>query len=171
MEWIFQGIKTAHCRGGGVFAVGDGEALPYKSEAFDYITSIGSLEHYENPSQGAQEIARLLAPGGRALILLPNTFGIMHNVWTALRNGRPVIDKQPIQRYGTIKEWEELLKRGGLQIERVFKYEREFPTSWADFRWYLSHRKSLLRLLLTPIVPTNWAFCFVFVCLRQNFPR
>jgi len=158
-------LASSGCRGS--FTVGDGEALPYKNGAFDYITSIGSLEHYLDPLKGVQEITRLLAPEGQALILLPNTFGIMHNVWTALRTGRPAMDKQPIQRYATVREWEDLLNQGGLRVIRTFKYEREFPTSWKDARWYLGHRKNLVRLLLTPFIPLNWASCFVFKCVRD----
>ncbi len=159
-------LASSGCRGS--FTVGDGEALPYKSGTFDYITSIGSLEHYLDPLKGIEEIVRLLAPKGQALILLPNTFGVMHNVWTALRTGRPAMDKQPIQRYATVREWEELLIQGGLRVTRTFKYEREFPTSWKDAWWYLGHRKNLVRLLLTPVIPLNWACCFVYKCLKDD---
>jgi SAM-dependent methyltransferase len=166
VDFSEQAIRIARGRGGEDYTVGNGEALPYKTGTFDYLTSIGSLEHYEDPLLGAREMARILAPGGTALILLPNTFGILHNVWTALRKGLPAIDQQPIQRYGTVKEWEELLREGGLGIHKVYKYEREFPLNWADARWYLHHPKNLIRLLLTPLVPLNWACCFVFICGR-----
>ena len=59
--------------------VSDGERLPYADASFDYVTSIGSLEHYLHPPQGVKEIARVLAPDGLALVLLPNTFGLLDN--------------------------------------------------------------------------------------------
>ncbi len=168
VDFSERAARLASSGGKGSFTVGDGEALPYKNGCFDYVTSIGSLEHYRDPLKGIEEITRLLAPEGQALILLPNTFGIMHNVWTALRTGRPGMDKQPIQRYATVREWEDLLNQGGLRVVRIFKYEREFPTSWKDGRWYLGHRKNLVRLLLTPFIPLNWACCFVFKCLKND---
>jgi len=160
-------LRQARQRGGGNFAVADGQALSFADGQFDYVTSIGSLEHYEDMVQGAREIARMLVPNGLALILLPNTFSILHNVWTALRTGRTEQDDQPVQRYAARYEWQDLLAKGGLRVERTVKYEHEWPVTWADRLWYLRHPKSLIRLLLTPVIPLNWASCFVYLCRRQ----
>ncbi len=35
----------------------NGEDLPYKDNVFDYVTNLGSLEHYLNPEKGLREIA------------------------------------------------------------------------------------------------------------------
>ena len=148
--------------------VADGERLPYADASFDYVTSIGSLEHYLHPPRGAREMARVLAPDGMALVLLPNTFSLLGNVWTAFRTGWPVDDGQPIQRYATRRQWQTLLEEGGLAVERTVKYEREWPASLADLRWYLSRPKALIRLLLTPFVPLNLASCFVYLCRRAK---
>ena len=166
VDFSLTAIHQAREKQRGHFMVGDGEALPYRSGIFDYITSIGSLEHYGDPRQGAREIARLLQPKGMALVLLPNTFGILNNVWTALRTGRPGIDNQPIQRYATAKEWEDLLQDAGLQVDKIFKYERECPTSAKDLGWYFRNPKNLVRLIVTPLVPVNWAGSFVFLCRK-----
>ncbi len=147
-------------------AVADGERLPFPDESFDYVTSIGSLEHYQHPACGAQELARVLKRGGRACVLLPNTFGILGNVWTALRTGRTFDDGQPIQRYAARLEWQELLEMGGLNVIRTVKYEAARPRTWADMRWYLGHPKGLIRVLLTPFIPLNWANYFVYLCSR-----
>ncbi|NOZ05659.1 MAG: class I SAM-dependent methyltransferase [Chloroflexi bacterium] len=160
-------LHVAKERGGGHFVVADGEALPFADSQFDYVTSIGSLEHYADMAQGAREIARVLAPDGLAFILLPNSFSILHNVWTALRTGRTEQDDQPIQRYAARYEWQDLLEQNGLRTERTVKYEREWPVTWADRWWYLGHPKPLIRLLLTPLVPLNWASCFVYLCRQR----
>jgi ubiquinone/menaquinone biosynthesis C-methylase UbiE len=39
-----------------VWSVGDGESLPVQDESFEYITHVGSLEHYLHPELGAKEI-------------------------------------------------------------------------------------------------------------------
>ncbi len=54
--------------------VGSGEQLPYPDESFDYVTCIGSLEHFENPNAGAAEIRRVLRARGRGVIFVPNLF-------------------------------------------------------------------------------------------------
>jgi hypothetical protein len=95
--------------------------------------------------------------------LLPNTFGLLGNVWTALRTGRTFDGGQPIQRYAAHREWQDLLEAGGLTITRTVKYERVWPRSLADVRWYLKHPKDLIRLLLSPFVPLNWANYFVYL--------
>jgi SAM-dependent methyltransferase len=153
VDFSASAVRLASHQGGAHFVVADGERLPYADCSFDSVTSIGSLEHYEDPAQGLREIARLLTPRGRALVLLPNTFGILHNVWTSLRSGRTGQDDQPIQRYAARHEWQDMLEAAGLFVTRVVKYERELPTSWVDAAWYLRHPKELIRLLLTPLVP------------------
>jgi hypothetical protein len=50
---------------------------------------------------------------------------------------------------------------------RTVKYQREWPTRWADVGYYLRRPKALVRLLLTPLVPLNLASCFVYLCGRD----
>ena len=58
--------------------VGLGEELPWDDNSFDYVTCLGSLEHFLDPAKGVKEMARVLKPDGRALILVPNSFFIGH---------------------------------------------------------------------------------------------
>lgn len=159
-------VRTASGEGSAGFAIGNGENLPYPTGYFDYVTSIGSLEHYLDPFYGASELARVMAPGGRACILLPNLYGILGTVYNALKYGRTVGDNQPLQRYAAMKDWQDLLEQGGFIVEQVIKYERERPRSLRDLSWYLRHPKSLVRLILTPFIPLNWASCFVYLCSK-----
>lgn len=144
--------------------VADGERLPYPDDAFDYVTCIGSLEHYQDPVSGIREMARVLAPSGKACVLLPNTFSLLGNVLYAWHVGRTPDDGQPIQRYAARYEWQDLLEANGLTVIRTVKYEREPPASLTDAVWYLQHPKALAHLLLTPLLPLNLANSFVFLC-------
>jgi|WetSurMetagenome_2_1015567.scaffolds.fasta_scaffold10238_4 SAM-dependent methyltransferase len=148
----------------GRIAVSNGESLPFLDASFDFVTNIGSLEHFVDPAQGVREMARVLRPGGQAFILVPNTFSLLANVWTAFRTGRTSADTQPIQRYGARTDWIRLLEMNGLEVRRTLKYERPFPRSWKDVWYFLQRPKELLRLLATPFVPLNLAWCFLFVC-------
>ena len=147
-------------------ALADGEQLPYPAASFDYLTNIGSLEHYENPDAGAREMARVLAPDGRACILLPNTFSLS-NVLHALHNGRTNDDGQPIQRYATQFEWRDLLEENGLAVLRTVKYERVWPRNGRELLWYLRRPKNIGWLFLTPFLPLNLANSFVYLCGRD----
>lgn len=51
---------------------GAGEHLPYPANSFDLLLSHEVLEHVQNDMQSASEIIRVLKPGGRAVIFVPN---------------------------------------------------------------------------------------------------
>lgn len=155
----------------GYFVVADGERLPYPDNCFDYVTSIGSLEHYLHPEKGVREIARVLKPEGRCCILLPNTFSLLGNIWVAFRTGKTFDDGQPIQRYAARFEWQDLLETNGLKVIKTLKYERAWPRSLEDLKWYLSHPKDIARLFLGPFVPLNLANYFVFICKPSRSKR
>lgn len=53
-------------------AAADVRAIPFGDDTFDAIYSMGTIEHFAETEQAVQEIARVLAPGGRAIIGVPN---------------------------------------------------------------------------------------------------
>ena len=48
------------------------ENLPYRSNSFDAVITQDVLEHVVDDRRSAQEIVRVLKPGGRAFVLVPN---------------------------------------------------------------------------------------------------
>lgn len=162
-------LRTAYKEAPTVYwVIADGERIPYPDAYFDCVTSIGSLEHYARPEAGVREIARVLKPDGQACILLPNTFGLLGNIWTALRTGRTFDDGQPIQRYAARLEWQDLLEAGGLKVVRTLKYEQVWPRNLTDAFWYLRHFKAIIRLFMGYLVPLNLANYFVYICKKAT---
>lgn len=56
--------------------VGDGLALPFRDESLDYVYAIGVLHHMPNreaQEAACREVARVLKPGGRFLVVETNT--------------------------------------------------------------------------------------------------
>jgi SAM-dependent methyltransferase len=53
---------------GPAFVLGDVAALPFDDASFDLVVSTLSMHHWSRPAAGLAEIARVLRPGGRALI-------------------------------------------------------------------------------------------------------
>jgi SAM-dependent methyltransferase len=53
-------------------AAGDVRALPFADDSFDAIYSMGTIEHFDETEQAVREMARVLKPGGRAIIGVPN---------------------------------------------------------------------------------------------------
>jgi ubiquinone/menaquinone biosynthesis C-methylase UbiE len=145
----------------------DAQQLPFADGSFDFVTNIGSLEHYFRPDLAVRETARVLVPqGGRALFLLPNTFGLLGNVLHVWRTGDVHDDGQPLQRYGTNSQWRKLLELNGLQIVETVRYERVWPRTRGDLLWYARRPHKLGRVLLAPLIPTNLSSFLIYLCQR-----
>ena len=55
-------------------AVGDVRELPFADASFDAIYSMGTIEHFDETERAVDEMARVLKPGGRAIIGVPNRY-------------------------------------------------------------------------------------------------
>ena len=53
----------------GHFTVGNAEALPYASESFDCVCSMGVLHHTPDTATAVREVHRVLKPGGRLIVM------------------------------------------------------------------------------------------------------
>jgi len=54
------------------FGVGDIEHIPFPDNTFDVVVSLGVMEYLESDEQALREVWRVLKPGGRAVIAIPN---------------------------------------------------------------------------------------------------
>lgn len=75
------GVETARwlCSGLGINAdirCEDALKTTFQDGTFDLVFSCGLIEHFEDPSEMIEAHGRLLAPGGTALIAIPNYSGI-----------------------------------------------------------------------------------------------
>lgn len=53
-------------------AVSDVRKIPFRDGSFDAIYSMGTIEHFDETEEAVGEIFRVLRPGGRAIIGVPN---------------------------------------------------------------------------------------------------
>jgi SAM-dependent methyltransferase len=66
------------------------EELPLPDSAVDRILLVHLLEHSENPRETLKEVWRVLAPGGRVVIVVPNRRGVWARFeHTPFGTGRP----------------------------------------------------------------------------------
>jgi len=70
-------VRKAHTRGRSLdhsisVTVGDILTLPFGSGSFDCVYSMGTIEHLPDPAVAVAEAARVLRPGGLAIIGVPN---------------------------------------------------------------------------------------------------
>jgi SAM-dependent methyltransferase len=162
-------IQTARRRSGAYhLAIANGEQLPFADQSFDYVTNLGSLEHFASPEQGLAEMRRVLKPGGLAVLVLPNSYYLLDILWHVWLHGYPVSHHQAIERFATFGEWRDLIQSHGLRVRRGYKYNLAFPRSLADWRWYARHPRKLAYVLTSPFTPFNLSYSFLFICSRYR---
>ncbi len=147
---------------------GNGEHLPWADDVFDYVLCLGSLEHFINPGAGAREIARVLKPGGKAAIMLPNSHHIQA-VYNVYKTGSILPELQDYERFATRVEWQSFLEENGLKTLSTHKYNVGFARVFKEGRggfWYAFN--ILFRLFGDRWIPLNLSFALTFVCEKQG---
>ena len=100
----------------------DAGPLPFADAAFDVVVSDSQLEHRFDPEHALDEMVRVLRPGGRLILLLPNT-AHWRVRWWLLRGRFPYIANTPTDwlhlRFFTLPDTRILLARRGIAVEQV----------------------------------------------------
>jgi SAM-dependent methyltransferase len=143
---------------------GDAMKLPYPAASFDLVTCLGALEHYPDSAQGLREIQRVLKPGGRAFVYVPNQFflGYIYLVW---RTGETPHEagQNDYERFETRQGWEDLIKAAGLQVDAVSKHNDMYAAQRLP-GWI----RALYQALVRPWVPLNLSYCFGFTVSKPR---
>ncbi len=147
--------------------VGNGEHLPFQDNTFDNVSILGSLEHFLDPARGLLEVRRVLRWGGRAVILVPNSYYLPDIVWRVWRTGHGPHHKQIVERFATVQEWRAFIESGGLVVRCIKRYNFQWPRSRGDWAWYRANPRRLLGLLAAPFIPFNLSHSFVYLCEKD----
>jgi len=144
----------------------DGQNIPYTDKFFDYITCLGSLEHYLDPELGIRELVRVAKDEAKFCIILPNSFAIDFILEVAKTGRKSAEDFQIIERTMTKKEWADLLRKNGLKIKKTAG-SNLWPELFKEGTLKIkSIPKYLKRLLIKHLCPLNLSREFVFICER-----
>lgn len=154
VEIVDEALRPARDRVPGArLARAQGEALPFRRRSFDRVACLGSLEHFADPARGASEIARVLAPGGTAVVVVPNRrfagWLVTGHAGTEQREIAELLLDEP--------GWRRLLEAGGLVVERVAKepwHTKPYRSRWVRAALRLANR----------LLPRRWTYQFAFVC-------
>jgi SAM-dependent methyltransferase len=135
-------------RQGKVTVVGDGQALPFAAESFDLVLISQVFEFFENPSLAAEQIFRVLRPGGvliASLVAFAPLF-TPEERWRFVPNGIRTI----LRPFHTIEVIPEVHDFGGffrttnVGLGTIFR----FRGSRSLYRWTLCPLLNLLGLAL-----------------------
>lgn len=115
-----------------------GDHLPFLQDTFDLIVSPDYLEHLEKDQLCLEEIARVLKPGGQAIIITPHTgpgnflyrlrrwLGLRPEIYGHKRDGYHWLElRRKLQRVGLIPERQVIMSRlftEGLELLLNFIY-------------------------------------------------
>ena len=147
---------------------GNGEFLPWQDETFEYVTCLGSLEHFVSPANGVREISRVLKSSGRAALMLPNSHNIMA-IYNVYKTGGILPELQDYERFGTRLEWQTLIEENGLKVLSVQKYNVGFSRLFKKGResfWYIYN--IIFRLFGGKWIPLNLSFALIYICEKKQ---
>jgi methionine biosynthesis protein MetW len=148
----------------------EAEAVPFPDGAFDVVVSNSMIEHRFFPERSLDECARVLRPGGRLILCLPN---IAHWKcrWWILRGRFPYVKNSPTDflhlRFFTVGDARRMLEARGLRVVEVdgsaSLWARDFYAPL--FRWPPVRR---LYTLAAHRFPSLFARDFVMVGCKGN---
>jgi SAM-dependent methyltransferase len=137
LDYADSGLRVGKAANGGLRLLrGDFRSLPFASEVFDYVVSLGAVEHdIRGPEAALRDFHRVLAPGGRLMCSVPclNIERRLLLPWTILRDWlkrRPTLRRlkgktDPFEFYQymfTPAEYVRVLSGCGFVVEDVRTY-------------------------------------------------
>ncbi|MFC1649887.1 class I SAM-dependent methyltransferase [Patescibacteria group bacterium] len=97
------------------FEVGDAHKLRFRNSTFDIVTCLESLEHVKEPNVALKEMCRVLKPGGKIYILVPQETLLFKSIWFVWERTRGKIWKNThIQSFNS-KGISKLLKKAAFK--------------------------------------------------------
>jgi len=146
----------------------DGQKIPFQDNYFDYVTCLGSIEHYLDPDSGLKELSRVAKKDARFCIVLPNSISIDLFLEVLKTGKKPADDFQIIERSATKDEWVNLLEKNGISVELAFG-SNLWPELFQEGSLKIkSVSKYIKRLPIKHFCPVNLAREFVLVCKKPN---
>jgi len=172
IELSSSGAKLAKSFAPGAYViVGNGERLPFADVSFDYLTCLGSLEHFLNFEAGVKEMVRVCKAGARICILVPNSFYLFDIIKVLKTGRRRHVTFQPQEKLASFGEWQDLLQTHGLKILAVHRDKEPLNTSFHNIFKDLHPIRIFNRFLekiLQMVMPLHLGYQFIFVCQKRR---
>jgi ubiquinone/menaquinone biosynthesis C-methylase UbiE len=151
-------LWAARVSGCNKLVVANGENLPYKDNSFEYVTNVGSLEHFPDPKAGLKEMIRVLKAEGKMCVVLPNSFGFFGKLIGFTGTG------QIMERLATLGEWKSFLES---EQVRITSMHRDLGPSVLHDKKPLKILVRLAAKLIMPFLPKSCTYQFIFICKKK----
>jgi SAM-dependent methyltransferase len=134
-----------------------GEKLPFGDDFFDYVTCMGSLEHFTDMNEALKEMIRVSKKNAKFCIMVPNIdykFGA----------GTGQIEEKLL----TLDEWKGILEQSGMRIIKI-KQDKYFGKvlTWKKIvsqKGVIGKLRLGKRKLLWTFMPLDKTYQFIFIC-------
>jgi SAM-dependent methyltransferase len=116
LDFSAEASKLAMLENGVKVVVGSLEDAKFPDRSFDIVTLFHVMEHLPEPGEMLQEVKRILVPGGRVVLQVPNIDSWQRKIfgpyWYGLDIPRHVIDYSP-------SSMTRLLEKSGFELTRI----------------------------------------------------
>jgi ubiquinone/menaquinone biosynthesis C-methylase UbiE len=137
----------------------------FENGKFDYITCLGSLEHFLDKEKGLQEMHRVAKSSAKFCIMVPNSNFIY---WKFKKDGGTA--QQDINETLMSKaEWVELFNKCGLQVTDIYQ-DKWFMKSVKIFSSPnpIKIIKNMVLKTVWLLLPLNLTYQFIFILKKQS---
>jgi len=141
--------------------VGRGEDLKFSNNEFDYVTCLGSLEHFLDMNKGLQEMRRVAKDSAKFCIMVPNSNFILWKLSKKQGTEQQDINEKLL----SSKEWQNIFKKNGYKITKIYK------DKWLSGKEKSKSSNSIKRFIfkfLWTIIPLNYTYQFIFILEKSK---
>jgi len=132
--------------------VGKGEYLNFSDKFFDYVTCLGSLEHFLDIEKGIKEVIRVSKNEALFCIMVPNINFLLWKIRRAKGTEQQDINENLL----SLKQWKNLFIQEGLEILKIYQD-----------RW-LMKRTNIFFKLVWAVLPLNYTYQFIFILRKRG---
>jgi SAM-dependent methyltransferase len=143
-----------------VLYCGPAEKLPFADRQFDFVSCLGALEHFLDPTTALREMVRVAKPTAQFLLLVPNAD------FPPLRLGLygGTTQSSVREELRSLEGWQELFEAAGLTVVERWRDLHVLSRSWITLGPWYSWPVRLAQALALPLWPLSWQYQVYFHC-------